>query len=307
MKIRFVAFVTLAVLVTCSFLGLKGLKAEEISVLLSQDISIYRDALEGIKKIRPGEIKIYHLKGDPNETKRVMSQVRRHPGDLVISIGLLASQVARENIKSTPLLFCMVYYPERYSFFNQNTTGIRLEFSPTENFSEIKRIFPEVKKIGVLYDPKKTGKVIIESREAARNMGLSLIEMRLGTEKDLPAGLNALQGNVDLLWLIPDSTVVSPQSIDKILLASFKFNMPVMTFSDEFVVKGAVASLTPDFEATGEEIGRLAEKIILGELPSRFPIRSVSKKRLSLNLKMARKMGIEIAPEAIQKADKVYE
>lgn len=298
---------TLAVLVIGSFIDLEGLKAEEISVLLSQDISIYREALEGINKIKPGEITIYHLKGDPNEAKRVISQVRRHPGDLVISIGLLASQVARENIRSTPLLFCMVYYPERYSFFSQNMTGIRLEFSPTENFSEIKRLFPGVRKIGVLYDPKKTGKIIAESREAARNMGLSLTEMRLGSEKDLPARLNALQGNVDLLWLIPDSTVVSPQSIDKILLTSFKFKIPVMTFSDEFVEMGALASLTPDFEATGQEIGRLAEKIIQGELPSHFPIRSASKKRLSVNLKMARKMGIEITSEAIQKADKVYE
>lgn len=286
---------------------MKPLLAEEVTVLLSQDISIYREALSGFKKIYKGEIREFNFKGDPKEAIRLIPEIKRHPGDIIISIGLLASQTVRDNIKETPVVFCMVYYPERFSFFTPNMTGVRLEVSSSETFSMIKMLFPGMKRVGVIYDPKKTGRVIGQDREIAKNSGLSLIPFKITSEKDLPEVLKKLPGNIDLLWMLPDSTVVTSLSINAILLNSFQNNIPIVTFSGEFVEKGAIAALSSDNEAIGEEVGRLATKIIEGEFPSSFPIHSISKSLLFINLKVANKMGIKIAPEATQKADKIYE
>ncbi len=281
--------------------------AEEVTVLLSQDISLYREALEGFKKIYTGKIKEYNFKGDPKEAMRLVPEIKKHPGDLIVSIGLLASQTARENIKETPVVFCMVYYPERFHFFGPDMTGVRLEVSSSDAFSTMRKLFPDLKKAGVIYDPKKTGRVIDQSTESAKDSGFSLIPFKINSEKELPGVLRALPGKIDLLWVIPDSTVVTPLSLDTILLNSFQNNIPVVTFSEEFVEKGAVAALSSDNEAIGEEVGHLALKIIEGELPSSFPIHSVSKSRLFINSKIAKKMGIKLSPEAVRKAVKVYE
>ena len=107
--------------------------------------------------------------------------------------------------------------------------------------------------------------------------------------------------------MLPDSTVVTPLSIEFILLTSFENNLPIFTFSEDFVKKGAMASFSPDYETIGEEVGHIVLRVLKGESPDKIPIRSVSKNNLSINLKIAAKMGIKFTPEILLSAKKVYE
>ncbi|MFQ5779424.1 MAG: ABC transporter substrate-binding protein [Nitrospiria bacterium] len=302
---RTVSLVICIVLFSC--LDASQVDGAEIGLLKSQDLPIYREALEGIKKVYRGDLREFDLKADPQESQRVVMALKRDPPDLILTIGLWATRVAKENFQQTPIIFSMVFDPDRFSLSGENITGVTLEVSASEVFSRIRDLFPEVKRIGVLYNPKKTGERIEQAEKAARVLGVSLISVPVRSEKDVPEGLRTLQPQIDLLWLVPDSTVVTPESVDFLLLTSFENNIPIVTFSDGFVRRGAAASFSPDYRAVGEQSARLALSVLQGENPVRLSIRPTEKIRLSFNVKIVKKMGIRFNPKVLQTADKIYD
>ena len=281
--------------------------AAEVTVIKSQDLSIYQEALDGFKKVYRGKLREFNLEGDREEAKKVVAFLKKVPPKIVLAVGLLAARVAQQEFPEIPVIFCMVLNSERFFLSAKNMTGVSLDIPPSLVFEKIEELFPERKKLGLLFDPKKTGRMISQAKRLAQKLGLSLISQEVNSEKDLPEAMRKLPPQVELLWLVPDSTVITPQSIDFLFLKSFEANLPIFTFSDALVKKGAVASLSPVHSEIGKQAGKLVLKIINGERPDQLPIRHVHEFRLSINLKTAKKMGIYFSPKIIQPADKIYE
>lgn len=270
----------------------------EIAVIRSQGLPIYQEAVVGIKSIYKGKIREYDLKGDLNQSGNIVSEVRRHPPDAIIAVGLLATVVAKDNFKSTPVVFCMVLNPDRFSISGNNLTGVTLNISSSETVPRLRELFPSARRIGVLYDPGKTG-MLEQEKQIAQSWGFTLITREVPSIKMLSDAFSEIQHNIDLLWLIPDSTVVTPESLEFIFLRAFENNIPVITFSKELLSRGAVLTFSPDYSSIGEEAGRLVNQILQGKKPADLPIRPVKKIKTSINLVLAKKMGVEINQAAI--------
>jgi len=271
----------------------------EIAVIRSQDLPIYQEAVAGIKSIYKGKFREYNLKGDLDESGNIVREIRKHPPDAIITVGLLATVAAKDNFKSTPIVFCMVLNPDRFSISSgNNITGVPLNVSSSETVPRLREIFPSAKRIGILYDPGKTG-MVEQERQVAQSWGFTLIAKEVPSVKMLPDALREIQHNIDLLWLIPDSTVVTPESLEFIFLRAFENNIPVITFSKELLSRGAVLTFSPDYHSIGEEAGRLVNHILQGKKPADLPIRPVKKIKTSINLVVAKKMGLEINQAAI--------
>ncbi|MEK7703243.1 MAG: ABC transporter substrate-binding protein [Nitrospirota bacterium] len=278
---------------------------QEIVVIRSQDLPLYQQVMDGFKKVYKGPFKEIDLKGDPKEFEKQIVSLKKNPPALVITIGLFASRIVQERLSGTPMLFCMVFDPERFNLSGRNITGVALDVPVSELFSQIKKILPNAKTGGVLYDPKKTGRGIREAQKAAQAQGLALISEKVDSKKMVPTALRSLLNKVDFLWMIPDSTVITEESVDFILLTSFENNIPIVTFSEDIVKRGAVLAVVPDYAALGEQVGQLAQRIFTGESADRIPIQSLEKVRFSVNLKTAKKMGILLNTEEISSADKI--
>lgn len=200
--------------------GASKASGAEIGVIKSQDLPTYQQALDGFESVYTGGIRVFDLKGDPGEAERVVMRLSKDPPDLILAIGLLAARVAKENFHDIPVIFCMVFDPVRFGLFGKNITGVALDIPPSEALSRIRNFFPEAKRIGVLFDPEKTGRTVDKALKTARQWGFSLISEEVHSAKDLPDALRSIQGKIDLLWMIPDSTVLTPESLNLIFLTS---------------------------------------------------------------------------------------
>src|SRR4030067_1595631 len=189
----------------------------EIAVIRSQDLPIYQEAVVGIKSIYKGKFREYNLKGDLDESGNIVRELRKHPPDAIIAVGPLATVVAKDNFKSTPVVFCMVLNPDRFSISGNNLTGVTLNVSSSETVPRLRELFPSARRIGILYDPGKTG-ILEKERQIAQSWGFTLIAKEVPSIKMLSDALREIQHNIDLLWLIPDSTVVTPESLEFIFL-----------------------------------------------------------------------------------------
>jgi putative ABC transport system substrate-binding protein len=107
--------------------------------------------------------------------------------------------------------------------------------------------------------------------------------------------------------MVPDDTVVTPESFKFLLITAFENNLPFVTVSDIFVEAGALASLSPDYTDVGRQGCQLATDLESGRLrPAEVMVVPPAKVNLAINLKTASKIGLTLPPEIIQSANKVY-
>lgn len=282
--------------------------AAEVAILKSADLAAYNQAIAGFKVAMPSSTVFteYDMQGDAARGQKFALRIRTSDAALVLAVGVRAAQVARMELQDIPVIFCMVLDPAKHDLKAPNMTGIRLEVPVERQLNAMRMVLPPLKRIGVLYDPEKTGGLVEEARSLARSMGLELVARQVRTEKDVPGALRAVLPQVEALWLVPDSTVLTEDSLRFLMSSALDANVPVIGFSSELVRSGALIGLSVNYEDVGRQAGLLAKKIVSDQarpFTTTFPPERL---RLALNLKTARFLGIVIPPDVVNNADELY-
>jgi putative ABC transport system substrate-binding protein len=282
-------------------------KEGNIAVLKSHDIDPFNEALEGFTATCDYRVTEYDLRGSTSHTQGVLKRIMATKPRLVLAVGALAAQVAKESIHSVPVVFFMVPNPRKYSLRGANIAGISLDIPIATQFATYKSLVPTLRSIGTIYDPEKTGTIVEEARTTAKAFGFRLVAVAVSSEKQVPAALRSLLGKIDALWMLPDDTVITPESFKFLLLTAFENNLPFLAISDIFVKVGALAALSPDYTDMGRQACQLARQIESGQISlTQVNIVPPAKVNLAINLKVANKIGLTLSPEIIQSASKVY-
>jgi len=289
------------------FVPLTQAMAEGIVVLKSHDLEPFNQALAGFAAACPMHITAYDLRGTKKEESSIIQRLIATKPRLIVAIGSLAAQVARERLQDIPIIFVMVSNPPKYGLQGSNLAGVSLDIPVQIQLAMAKSLVPTLKTLGVIYDPEKTGAMVLEARGIADTLGLQLLASPVSSHKEVPAALRSLLGKIHALWMVPDDTVVTSESFKFLLLTAFENNLPFVTVSDIFVEAGALASLSPDYTDVGRQGCQLATDIESGRLRlTEVMVVPPARVNLTINLKTASKIGLTLAPEIIRSANKVY-
>jgi putative ABC transport system substrate-binding protein len=68
---------------------------------------------------------------------------------------------------------------------------------------------------------------------------------------------------------------------------------------------GGLASYGPDTYASGQQAARLVDKILKGTKPTEIPVETNAKIEFVINLKVAKALGLTIAPVILYQADRL--
>ncbi len=308
---RFITFARCVVACVLAALGttvsVAPIHAHEVAILKSANIADYNQAVSGFKSSMPSSTKFieYDLKGDTGFGRKFASKVRASGADLVLAVGLKAAIAARLEIFDVPVVFCMVLHPSKYDLKASNMVGISVRTPIGQQLSTLHAVMPTLRRIGYLYDPDKTPRLSAETINQARQLGITLIDRQVRTEEQVPTALRELLPEIEALWLISDSTVLTEESFAFLLRASFDRRVPVIGFDPEFVRRGALMSFWVDSAEIGQEASQVAQTILDGlSVPS--PKTILPKQRISLNLGTAEYLGITIPPNVLNMVDEVY-
>lgn len=308
---RMICFVSaVSLLAAVASFPLPG-EAAKIVALKSADVDVYNEVLEGFKSVsRRPIISEYDMEGDFQKGKKFLARLKSGPKpDLILAIGIWALQVVVEEVRDIPVVFAMVLNPT--TVIGQeahNITGASMNVPIEQQIALLKRVSPQVKRIGVIYDPSKTGFLVRQAERIARDQGVRLVTKAIASSKDSFAALDAMQGEIDALWILPDLTVLAPESVQYMLLFSFRNKIPVLGLSENQARMGALLGLS--FESgrdIGSQAGELANEILAGRSAEEIPFTTARKVRLTVNLKTASKLGLQIPKEIIDQADVVIQ
>lgn len=304
------AWSTLVALIalSCLLSGRTQAAGMEIAVLKSSDLKAYTEAVEGFKTTAPsGATYIeYDLRGDLERGRQLARKIRASDSALVVAVGLKAALAAKLEIVDVPVLYMMILDPLKHRLNADNMTGVLLEIPTDRQFKIMRTFLPTLRRIGMMYDPDKTAPKLKEAESRASAYEFQLQGFPVENEKDVPQQLRALLSESEVLWLIPDSTVLTDESIRFILESAVAKQVPVVGFSSEFTRLGALLSMSIDYSEVGREAGVLARRILNGEQPSRLKPVSVQRIRITLNQKTARYLGVTISKELDNLIDETY-
>ncbi len=284
-------------------------EAAKIIALKSADVDVYNEALEGFRNGSQGSAIIeYDMQGDLQKGKKFLARLRSGPKpDLILAVGIWALQVVAEEVQDIPVVFAMVLNPTTVIGQEaRNITGASMNVPIEQQLALLKTISPHVGRIGVIYDPSKTGWLVRQAERLAKDHGVRLVTKAVTSPKDSFAALEAMQDEIDALWILPDLTVLAPESVQYMLLFSFRHKIPVLGLSENQVRMGALFGLS--FESgwdIGSQAAELASGILAGKRIEEMPVTTARKLRLTVNLKSAGKLGVHIPKEILDRADVV--
>ncbi len=140
-----------------------------------------------------------------------------------------------------------------------------------------------------------------EAVKAAAVAGVELVLKEAHDPREVPRLVEELTNRIDVLWMLPDPTVVTSAMVEYLLQFSFQHNVPIFSFAGKYVEMGAVAALVVDPHMMGVEAGEIIKTFATGR---KNPIRLYARTpRLMINTKVAAKMGLKISREILMRAD----
>jgi len=288
-----------------SIVILCGLAAGSQDIIVIQSIQIkpYSEAFKGFKDSCDYTISRRIILSSIENN--ILDTINKLKPDMVLAIGLDALSTVKE-IKEIPIVYLMVPNPQQILSGEENIKGVSMFISAERQLDTFQDILPDIKKIGVLFDPNKTGNFISDAKHAAAECQIGLIAREVFSPKEIPSKINELKKDIEAFWVIPDTTIVTPEMAEYILFISIEDKIPIFTFSEKYVEIGAFVSLNLDVFDMGRQAGEIAEKILSKRQIKNISNSDARKMSLSINLKVAKKLGLNINPEILGKAKIFY-
>jgi putative ABC transport system substrate-binding protein len=269
----------------------------KIVVVKSAELKPYQDVVRGLQDRCGCEVKEVKFKGEEDK-KNILDG---HP-EAIVAIGTAAFKKVMA-IKDLPVIYTMVMPSETTPPLRANISGVSIDISPQTYLSTMTDLFTKADRIGLVYDPRNTAEFVESAIAAAGSAGIELVTKKVNDPSQIPAVLKEMQQKIDILWLIPDPTVVTNEMVDYMFRFSFQNNIPIFTFSKKYVEMGAVASLDIDPYDMGRQVASIINKVLAGQsIGSTVYAR---KSHLTVNRKMATKLGINIREGLLTEVDKI--
>jgi putative ABC transport system substrate-binding protein len=256
-----------------------------------------------------------NAQGDINNTQTIAQKFLNAKVDLVHSIATPSSQAVVKLIKNIPIIFSSVTDPVGAELIPKtsplgtktgtNVTGISDRWPVFLQFEMYTQFFPKAKKWGTIYNPGDPKSILYvkEMQEAAKKLGVELIEATISSSGEALQTVQSLAGRAQAIHITFDYIAIS--SFDTIVKICNEKKIPLFGGDLKCVSRGAMAAYGWDYFQIGHSAGRKAVQILKGEKPGDIPWELGEKLLLMINEKAAKTQGAIISPELLKKADKV--
>ncbi|RNC67917.1 MAG: ABC transporter substrate-binding protein [Desulfuromonadales bacterium] len=276
-----------------------GEAAQKVLALQSLRVAPYDEVLRGVRSVVNGTFK--KLVISDMEGLDIAKAVRQERPDVILAIGADALTKVKK-IKDIPVVYLMVLDPQNTLTVGNNITGIGMNIPPERQAAALQGALPRLKKIGIPYNPSQTGALAKRTQAVAKGLGIETIAREVRTPRDVLTAVEGMKGDIDALWMLPDITVAAPETIEYLLLFSLNNRIPILTFSDKYVEMGAFMALDIDPYDLGRQGGDMVKRILGGASPGAVPRTEPRSAIVTVNSKIARKLGINLNEEALGRA-----
>jgi putative ABC transport system substrate-binding protein len=232
--------------------------------------------------------------------------------DVVFAFQTPAAVAAKQAISNIPVVFLAADplasgLVESLARPGGNLTGVSAAVSELgpKNLELIKELFPTFKRIVVLGNEDDPFHRIFRAdvEAAGRLLDLELNTVMLRSASKVDAEIT------DVLekWS-PDALLVQPSIANAdIAELALLYRLPAVSPNPSFVNVGGLISYSADFSAVPRRCAAMIAEILRGAKPANIPVELPERFWLTINLKTAKQLGLDIAQAALARADQFIE
>jgi putative tryptophan/tyrosine transport system substrate-binding protein len=278
---------------------LRGLK--EAGYVEGQNVSIvYRSA-----------------EGQYDRLPALAAELVQHRVDIIVATG--GSEPARAAKAATttiPIVFSGGGDPVREGFVSSlnrpagNLTGVSLLTIDigSKRLGLLRELVPNAKTIAMLVNPNspELGPHLRDVQGAAHSLGQQIQVLNARNEEEIDSAFAAMaRERPDALLMDPDPFLVSRR--EQIVTLANHYRIPALYEWRELAEAGGLASYGPSHTEPYRLIGIYTGRILKGAKPAELPVIQSTKFELVINLRTAKRIGFEIPPTLLARADEVIE
>src|SRR5262249_54162008 len=250
-----------------------------------------------------------------DDTRKYAAELVGLAPDVILCSGTIAATALQQATRTVPVVFTFVADPVGAGIVDSlarpggNATGfMSLEYGLSGKWLELlKEIAPSVKRAAVLRDLLSAGIGQFGAiQNAAPSLGMEVSPVNVRDPGEIERGIAAFARTPSGGLIVTGSTS-SATHRNLIIQLAARHKLPAVFSNRFFVTDGGLISYGPDFIDQYRRAAGYVDRILKGEKPAALPVQAPTKSELTINLKTARALGLEIPPTLLARADEVIE
>ena len=276
----------------------------------------FRDGLANLGYVEGRDIIIEprFAEGRLERLPELAAELVRLNVDVIALAGAVTARAAKKATTNIPIVFAVVVDPVADDVVASlerpggNVTGITSldPQQPRKQLELLKEAIPGLVRVALLGDQGVSDFLLKANEEQARALGLQPQGLKVaGPTPDLEGALAAARKErADAVLILEEPIVVVHRKRIAELAATYR--LPTMFPGEWADAGGLIAYGTSIIEAAGR-MAAYVDRILKGAKPGDLAVEVLTRKRLIINLKTAREIGVTIPPEVLKRADQVIQ
>ena len=254
--------------------------------------------------------------GKLDRTQEIAAELVRLNVACIITAGPTPTRASKQATATIPIVMASGDDPVALGFVASlarpggNVTGLTNLSADLagKRLELIKEVIPKLSLVAVLWNPGviSAERQIEEIKSAAQNMAVRLQSLKVKHPDELEGAFQtAVQSHANGLIVVTSGPINIHRS--KITALAARHRLPAIYDAQEFVSAGGLMSYAPSREDMYRRAAGYVDKILKGAKPADLPVERPAKFELTINLKTAKALGLQIPKAMLFRADQVIE
>jgi len=256
-------------------------------------------------------LKKYHANQNRKRLQKIITMIQSTPFDLIYVFGTTATKIVLSRIKDKPVVFNIVNRPvgsgiiASWESSENNATGASNKVPVLNQLKALKKVV-DYSILGIIYNPREQNSIIQRNiaKSLESTLEFELKEYRISRKQDTLKNMPCMRGEVDAVYLPADSMT---KFLGKEIMAVVnELKIPSLSAVESMVPEdGALLGLVPNYYELGRLAAKKALKIFQGKKPAEIPSSSLDHFNMSVNMKTAQKIDVQIPMSILVMANKI--
>jgi putative ABC transport system substrate-binding protein len=242
--------------------------------------------------------------------------VNRKVAVIATSGGAQSALAAKSATSTIPIVFNSALDPVKLGLVASlsrpggNITGVANVSGALEvkRLEMLRELVPTATRITYLVNPTDPGTktFLNDVQSAAQKTAIRVRVVNASSEAEIDTAFAAIkQSRADALLVAGNALFTTRR--DQLVALATRYAIPASYSRREFVVAGGLTSYGPDYMDAYRLQGLYTARILKGAKPADLPVSQSTKFELVLNLKTARKLGLAVPRDFLQRVDEAIE
>ncbi|HUW51536.1 MAG TPA: ABC transporter substrate binding protein [Sulfuricella sp.] len=277
---------------------------EGVTVVLSEEGGAYAEVVEKMRTtLSQGSTAKLEVRVIPLRSLKNEETLRTNAGQMLVAVGVDAMEAVEKSRLPQPVLNVLVPRAAYEKVARQggrlgdhrNFSAIYLDQPWARQFALIRQVLPGRMRVGILLG-SSSAELETLLRTQAKAAGLVAVIKRTRNDADPLPELKQLLGNCDAVLAVPDPGIYNRNTIQSLLLTTYRHQIPLFGFSPSYVKAGAIAAVYSAPAQIGQQAAEIIQHLAVEPyLPPPQPSRYFS---VGVNTQVARSLGLAVDDEA---------